>query len=276
MSRFLNASTSLEFSNERVYTSGNAFAPNLLGMQGYTTFGVFPSDYYFGTNQPIWDVFSPTIKGNRSYSPLARGILQGEFRADASFNAMDYEDYILTKRQYLSANSDSPIFFYTHNQYPGHSQNSGRCLPDETIQFAERLEIANEEMEQDALAVIAARPNSIVVIASDHGPYLTKNCTGLGNFSGDEIERLDIQDRYGAFLAIRWSNDVTPAYDLQVLQEVLPAVFSEASGRSNYWDHRDIPKSTLGFASGPVRVVDGYIVGGQHDGQPLFLERSRR
>lgn len=271
MSRFLNASSALDSPNEIKFTSGDAFVPSLLKEKGYTATAVFPSDYYFGTQTPSWDRTIPEARANTASLPLAVGILRGEFRADASFNSIDYGVFLSEKRRAIEQEGSAPSFLYTHNSYPGHSQNSGRCLPNETQIYAERLDIANEEMRIDVEAIVEHKSDAIVVIAGDHSPYLTKNCSGLAGYPSDEIDRIDIQDRYGTFLAIRWPNSLPPDYPIQVLQETLPAVLASASGNEDFWDSRAVDTTTIGFNAGAVQVSEGKISGGKNDGEPLFL-----
>ena len=70
-------------------------------------------------------------------------------------------------------------------------------------------------MKQDIEAIIANDPEAIIVIAGDHGPSLTKNCSILGkdDYNLSEISRLDIQDRFATFLAIRWPTKDFEKYD---------------------------------------------------------------
>jgi len=276
MSRFLNASSALDSTNEVKFTSGDAFVPVLLNESGYTTKAVFPSDYYFGTQTPSWDEATPESRGTDSHLPLVNGILRGEFRADTSFNAIDYDQFLSEKRGALAKEWNTPLFLYTHNSYPGHSQNSGRCLPNETQIYRERLDVANSEMRVDVEKILEYKTDAIVIIAGDHSPYLTKNCSGLAGYPTDEIDRIDIQDRYGTFLAIRWPDSLPSDYPIQVLQDTLPAVLASISGERSFWDSRAVEATTIGFNSGAVQVNDGVIVGGRHDGERLFLDGLRQ
>ena len=51
--------------------------------------------------------------------------------------------------------------------------------------------------------IIAYNPKLIITMTGDHGPFLTKNGYGLNkernNFKEEDIERYDIQDRFGFF-----------------------------------------------------------------------------
>ncbi len=83
-------------------------------------------------------------------------------------------------------------------------------------------------MRQDINLIIENNPEAIIIIAGDHGPYLTKNCTSTSSlYDNSEITRLDIQDRFGTFLAIRWPTGDFARYDnITVLQDLFPAIFA--------------------------------------------------
>ena len=62
------------------------------------------------------------------------------------------------------------------------------------------MNIANKEMKEDILNIMSNDQDPIIVLVSDHGAYLTKNCRELRNYDINSIDKYDIQDRYGAFL----------------------------------------------------------------------------
>lgn len=251
--------------------SGNGIVHELLRSMGYRTTGIFPYDYMFRGTTPKYDYYTPSY-AIPSYQLLFWGIWMGEFRYDIGFQTMTHEEYVRTKRTVLSESQEDPIFIYTHSSIPGHSQNSGICLPDETERFYEKLVRANAEMRDDVAAIIASDPDSIVIVAGDHGPYLTKNCTVLGShYDPAEITRIDIQDRKGAFLAVRWPSEDYGEYDeITVLQDLFPAILAWMYRDQSLLEARPEPNS-LQMYTGGVVIKDGIIVGGADDGQPLYL-----
>lgn len=77
---------------------------------------------------------------------------------------------------------------------------------------------ANKQMKKNISLLKKNNPDSIIVILGDHGPYLTKNCTALQNFQQSEINRFDIQDRYGTFLAIQWPKKIeVKKFDIKMI-----------------------------------------------------------
>ena len=276
MSRVLNASTEY-YGNHRRAVSGDGVAQKLLRNAGYETYGVFPYDFMF---QGIGSSYDNSIPQNGSPSSvlLLKGIFMGEFRFDIEddeYNEQTHEQFVESKRRIFEAISGKQVFVYMHSNLPTHTQNSGSCLPDETDQFKERLRRANLEMKQDVNMIVGNDPSAIVVVAGDHGPHLTKNCFDTTDvYDISEISRLDIQDRYGAFLAIRWpTGDFVRYDDITVLQDLFPAVFAYLYKDATILDSKIepiIPVQPYSSISGAT-VDHGIIRGGIDDGEPLYV-----
>lgn len=276
MSRVLNASTEY-YGTARRGVSGDGVVQEIFHQIGYETYGVFPYDFMFRGIGASYDFAIPkeVISADRL---LLRGIFLGEFRFDIErldFTHQTNEEFIRAKRNVFASLGRKPSFLYIHTTFPGHSQNSGVCLPDEVDRFGDRLTQANVEMQEDVNLLLANDPGAIIIIAGDHGPYLTKNCYLITDeLESGEINRLDIQDRYGTFLAIRWPTGNFDQYDdITVLQDLFPAVFAYI-----YKDEgllmAKIPSFTIDSAISSVSVSNGYIVGGMNDGESLFLSEN--
>lgn len=254
--------------------SGDGVVHDLLRSLDYRVLGIFPYDYMFRGVGPHYDDYIPE-EGDivPSYELLLSAIWMGEFRYEIGLETISNEEYVQAKREVFAAPGGEPIFLYTHSRFPGHTQDSGVCQQNETEQYAIDLRKANEEMRQDVAAIVAHDPDAIVIVAGDHGPYLTKNCTRLRNhYDLAEITRLDLQDRYGSFLAVRWPTEDYSDYDqITVLQDLFPAIFSWMYRDSSLLDARIEPITVEPIAAGGVVVRDGVIVGGADDGEPLYL-----
>ena len=262
----------------RHYTSGNAFSLEILKANGYKTSSVFKSSYFFGSSKINWDEYHPkadiTKLGGKI---LAKAIFEGEFRFNIFDDDYDYKDYLDLKKKYLSRDKEE-ILFYTHNAYPGHSGNSGKCATNENELYFEGMRKANIEMKKDILNILDNDKNSIIVLLSDHGPYLTKNCKTLENYNINEIDKYDIQDRYGAFLSIYWPNDILNAdQEIMITQDIFPAILSNITKNKNLFDELKVERKFFDRfkdIAGGINVHDGIIKGGKDDGEPLFNIRS--
>jgi hypothetical protein len=272
MSRVLNVSTNL-WRNDRKAVSGDGIVQNTLKGFGYKTYGLFQIAHFFLGIESTYDVSIPELSSsssqNSSPDVLWRAILTGEFRFDAGFDLQPRDLYIENKQRIFKGISGDPVFIYMHSNSPGHTQNSGACLAYEIDRFEMRLADANIEMRQDINTIIENDPEAIIIVAGDHGPFLTRNCYYLEEEDdSSEISRLDIQDRFGTFLAIRWPTEEFVIYDdIIVLQDLFPAVFAYLFEDERLLELKVEP-STL---SSIVTVRNGIIYGGINDGEPLFM-----
>ena len=195
------------------------------------------------------------------------------------FDKLSYDEYVDKKQDIFKSESENQIFIYSHSRYPGHSQYSGVCLPDETELYRKRLLRANSEMQKDIAAVAKFDPEAIVIVAGDHGPYLTKNCfsnsTLDGGYDISEISRLDIQDRFGTFLAIKWPTEEYVKYDdITVLQDLFPAIFAYLYNDSGFLELKVDPEIINAKVISGALLKNGIISGGINDGEPLYLSNN--
>ncbi len=256
----------------------------ILQSKGYKSLGIFHTDSFFrGLNrQEIkYDYFFPEVISGEN-SLLIYSILEGEFRHEAGYYKTHYKSYIEKKRRVLNMKNLPPYILYSHSTVPGHSQNSGRCMPDETKKYSKGIKKANYEMQGDIEAIFKTNPDAIIIVAGDHGPYLRRNCAALSrmkdNLDKKDIDRYDIQDRYGLFLAIRWPNkDIGSKYDIRIIQDIFPAVFSYLFDDESLFDKTRAERITHypNFFTKGVSVKDGIIIGGKDNNQPLFLKDKK-
>ena len=221
MNRVFNVAVDADDWQSRTGVSGGGVIDELLRSLDYRVYGILGYDYMF--RGPLGSQYDYSIPQHSipSYQLLLSGIWMGEFRFDIGLQTLDHEEYVQAKREVFAAPGEGPLFVYTHSAIPGHSQNSGVCLPDEIEVHGERLREANAEMRQDIAAIITNDPDAIIIVAGDHGPYLTKNCLILNDYDPAEITRADIQDRFGAFLAMRWPVEDYSEFDqITVLQDI--------------------------------------------------------
>jgi hypothetical protein len=271
LGRLLHVTNHIQQDRMTSYTSGANAVGDILKSFGYKTFGIFPVDYFLQNSRPAYDDWYPPI--NKMYPIFITAILEGEFRYNIGFDAIPYNDYLLKKREAFTQRTQEPAFLYTHSMLPGHSQESGKCLPDEKSKYLKGIKDANQEMGKDLALLMKSRPNAIVIVAGDHGPYLTKGCFHLENYAIGEIDRLDIQDRYGTFLAIKWPERAYAGrYDIRILQDIFPAVFAYLFKDDTIFDAARIEREDLyGSPLHGIRIENGIIKGGKDDGKPLFL-----
>ena len=165
---------------------------------------------------------------------------------------------------------------YSYSAHPGHSQNSGKCIPKDKKKYIRQLKHANNEMQDDINTILKENPTSIIIVAGDHGPYLTLNCFTIPkDYDVSEINRYHIQDRFGSFLAIHWPKDLKyNNYDIKILQDVFPAVLAGLFNNEDIWEKGRVSSKIEVLYTNTdkeVSVENGIINGGKNDGEPLFL-----
>jgi hypothetical protein len=224
-----------------------------------------------GSNPIAADNVFPPATPQSKLSVLYRGLGGGEFKSRLVFEDHDRDEWLAAKRSVLRAPTGAPRMLYAHSGVPGHSQNSGTCLPDETAQYAARLAVAEREMKEDIAAIASSQREAIIIVAGDHGPYLTGDCLYMAGYNPDDFSAAHLADRYGATLAIRWPTEVRKGIDdIRVIQDVFFAVTSYLRDDDQVWTQR-VPAVTAGYGGIPGGgVKDGIIAIGKDKGRPLF------
>jgi hypothetical protein len=263
-----------EISSERMVISGGGPYWDFLDQSGYQKIGAFPAGYFFEVDGEIaYDEVYPK-EGETVVPSLVYGIIRGELDSHLTYTDMTLANYVESKREFLSRENSAPVFFHTHNTLPGHSQNSGQCLPDEVKTYGERLEQANVEMVGDLTAIGSKLKDSIVFIIGDHGPYLTLNCAWIAGLSPSKIDRQAIQDRAGVYFAVHWPKSLGEMPPINIIQDIFPSLISGVYGASELAEKLRWPQNSIEGRFGEVFVKDGIIYGGPDDGQRLFLAPS--
>ena len=273
MTRVLNMSDIYPGSNSQVM-AGKSNVHKILAHNGYIKAQVMRNQRFWEKKPPLLDYYYPSLDDN-GHKIILKAILEGEFdfNAPEKFAKRSHAYFKWKKRKFMSSSSTQPKFLYTHTG-PFHSQNSGKCLHDETEKWERRLATANQEMKKDIETIEKNNPSALIIINGDHGPYLTKNCFSLSKaeYNIDEITRLDVQDRFGSFLAIKWPKNINILdKNITVIQDVFPAIFASLSNNRKIFDKVKItPLTVTPVRTGGVKVRNKIIIGGKNDGEPLF------
>lgn len=273
MSRVFEISNGLN-GNIRKGVSGDGLVQKTFRDLGYKTYGIFPNDYMFRGISSSYDYSFPSII-TPMYKQTISSVLIGEFRFDFGFTNIPHVQFVTQKDTILNSDLGKMVFLYSHSNYPNHSHFHGACLENQTDLYKQGLVKANTEMKKDVEDILAHDKNAIIIVAGDHGPYLTKNCASAsqgGKYSISEISRLDIQDRFGTFLAIYWPENNSQKFDdIKVLQDVFPSVFAYIFQDEGILESRVFPNTDSDPVISGASVVNGIIHGGINNGEPLYL-----
>lgn len=223
-----------------------------------------PADFYYPNPAEITRpelVLLPCIfRGTLSQSPTV-------------FNAYTHEDWMAAYYGVMAKRPMSKCFVYAHNDYPGHAAAEPRFRKSDAEEqelFRTRLRNANVDI-RETLRLLEQDRDSIVIIASDHGPAMM-----IPEKGGYDVRNLI--DHYGIMLAIRWPDDYQPVLQLNCLQNVLLEVMIYLSGDTSLVRLEDAGTTVeMGY---PVGVPEGLVShgvfqSGELKGQSLF-DAARR
>jgi len=263
-------------SSPRYEILGNSAVHQVLRNNGYQINSIIENDFFFTGNLKNirFDHYYPEINPDFSME-FAMQILEGEFDDRILFDESNRDEFLREKRHYLTTNFQSPQFLYSHNNYPGHTPPNVIVrdnFDEHLIKYKNDLMTANAEMIADVEMALANNPNAIIILAGDHGPALTGDVFQISDFKSQEnVGRLNILDRYGILLAIRWPQEFNvheDMYDVKILQDLFPLIFSElCDDPSLYEELRVFPEASV---SEKIKITSGVIHGGKNDGEPLF------
>ncbi|MEY3660822.1 MAG: hypothetical protein RLZZ169_1648 [Pseudomonadota bacterium] len=243
-----------------------------LGARGYVSHLVL-TPYFFSATEKGYDHLFPEASQFRT---VMASILAREFRASFAFSAFDDAARLSEKRRVMREEVSHPVFLYSHSPDPGHSQNSGTCLPDEVPRYLARLKDANAEMNGDLVALGERLQESIVILAADHGPHLTGDCYMLSGRSPASITLRDLRDRYGVFLAVRWPAAYSSkAEKIRVLQHVFEHVTARVDRRAVQPAVVRMHWNSLPWGAIPAAAISGgRAMVGSDSGADIFSSAS--
>jgi hypothetical protein len=218
--------------------AGNSLSFSVMKSLGYNLKN-YLMPYFIGDFCLPQIEYLPQYDSNGKYveaemrSVFLSGLFEGEFNFDQK--CVEFFEYQFIKTKKVSAVSalrsvnHKNDFVVCHFDLPGHSQNSGKLLPNETQLFIERYQKALKQMKGDLAAILKHDPNALIIITGDHGPYLTGDGAGLASYKISEITELMIRDRLGTFVSIRWPDPQRARkYDKKLLvnQDIFPVVWA--------------------------------------------------
>ncbi len=196
-----NARGHQELGGARDIVAGNNHFNAILRRNGYRSHFVQSGHYFLAGRACRWDSCWP----GSAVPLLLRETLLPKF-TESWFRAGGKFDEQVDEAIDRAATAGSPTFTYIHHMSrPGHTHNRGRCNHKrEKKSYAQRIAKANKWMQDVIAKIIKKDPDAIVIIASDHGGYVTENCTILRRHAKSPMS---VDDRVSALAAIRWRGD---------------------------------------------------------------------
>ncbi len=124
-------------------------------------------------------------------------------------------------------------------------------------------------MVEDINVILSKDRDAIIIIAGDHGAYLTGNCRGQADPNDKSKNNItQFADTHGLFIAVRWpDNDYKDFDQFNTIQDLFLSVIAYMSQ----------DKTPLSFMSQEkichykdCASVDGTLLTGKHKGRNLF------
>jgi YidC/Oxa1 family membrane protein insertase len=252
--------------NQNKIIGGNSIVDNILQKNGYRTNYILNNYLLRGKYNFGGDYVYPIASKYDDLRIVITSILLGEFKHDIQFiikhNKYSNKDWEQKRTEIFRSQSEQPKFMYSHSGFPGHSSNRGKLLPEDFILYKTKLKEANLKIRNDLTDILSSKKDAVVIIAGDHGPFLTKDGYLLEGYNENEINGIDLLTRYGAFLAIKYpeSIELVLEHDIVLLQNLFVYIFSdlfEDDGILNY----KIEPTTFSLWGG--HIPDGVIDNGE-------------
>ena len=254
---------------------GGSFTDNLLQLHGYKT--NYATKYplrksSFNSDADFIHLYESERNIQNNMQVILKSILLGQFRFNADWivkNSHQIPDFKVLKDMMNKSQGD-PMFVYQHIG-PGHSQNSGQCYPNEIDLYEDRVQKANQEMRDYIDYITKNHPDAIIIIASDHGPYLLGNCAEYHGYNTSNVDSKAFLDIFGTFLAIKWPDDTFSAYDKDIthIQDIFFAVFSYLFEDAKIKEF-DIPSDLRKMRDNKNWLLDNVVQVGQDRGKNMF------
>jgi hypothetical protein len=117
----------------------------------------------------------------------------------------------------IQKQKDKPSFYFIEKILPGHIstfKSSSKGVATERENYLSKVEEANKWLKEIITVITRNDPNSLIIIAADHGGYV-----GL-NYSREIFQKLTdkklIYSAFSAALAIKWPRRQAPSYDAKL------------------------------------------------------------
>jgi|GEM_PF-6409573 len=174
--------------------------------------------------------------------------IRGKKHVAADWSNYVDHDTLLDQIEISLKTHDTPMFRYVHSYYPAHSPNNVRasCNKElEIVRYKKRVEDELDRLKLFIDGILAEDPNSIIILSSDHGPWISNNCTWHG--IPDSVS--GVRDRIGAAIAVKWPKTYDNRFDSEIFSTVNLIKYVMAS--LNDHDSKD-----LRFESEDLYVLD--------------------
>jgi hypothetical protein len=207
--------------------SGNNMASKILKTNAYKNFIATAGEFFFTDNL---DASMIGVKVRRSLG-LVNAIIKGKMNS-ALIVERKKRDRVSWHEvaMFAKENNDADKIFAWGYGYPGHSSGSGRSSEYEIKRWSPRYLKSISDMEKELKLTITNNPNAIVILMSDHGPWLIGDARPYyPSLNSKQMKAIHFRDTFGAFMAVRWPDKERAAkYDKEfnITQDLFPIILA--------------------------------------------------
>ena len=166
-------------------------------------------------------------------------------------------------------------FYFVEKIVPGHISTFKGASKGKEIErenYLKQVEYANKWLKEIVQVIVQNDPNSLIIIAADHGGYVGLDYT-RALFQKQTDEKI-VYSAFSAALAIKWPNRQAPSYDVQLRTPVnlFRTVFAYLGDNESLLENRQEDTSHSIITNGILGSVYEYI---DSDGNVVFEEVER-
>lgn len=156
-------------------------------------------------------------------------------------------------------------FVYAHFNRPGHApltwiDSEGTCNEqEETEQYAQRVSKTNSLILHIADMIVTQDHDALIILASDHGPYILNRCSG----GAPLLTREEVIERQGAFLAIKWGHgyDGRFAKNIKSSVNLFRYIFSHLADNKDFLANKPADDAFYLYKGKVIKsIADGMIL----------------
>lgn len=256
----------------RIVSGGNKVF-NLFKKNGYTTniiisnngTGAFDSNYYLLGGFCFADRCLGNVRNwtSRYFEIFNRVALNNMYKLgyfSSQTTSITHSMKILRE----ITNDREKQFVFMHLGLPNHSidihsDSMGTCSEKlEVENYAGRLNQAHLIMIRIVDNIEQSDPNALIIIASDHGPFILNRCSN----GAPLLTKEEVVERQGAFLAIRWGKDYDGRYDKDIKSSanLFRYIFSYLAGNEKLLENKPDDDAFYQYKGKVIKSIDDGVI----------------
>lgn len=159
--------------------------------------------------------------------------------------------------------SQNNYFAFVNLYAPGHTKTysliKGLCNQKKELEeYRSRVSYTNKSIINLINKIDNTDPNSLVILASDHGPYIFNGCSN----NAPLLTREEVVERQGVLLAIRWGKDYDGRYDKDIKSSanLFRYIFSYLAGNEKLLENKPDDDAFYKYKGEIIKSIDDGVI----------------